>query len=80
MRKGTCKSCGADFWWTVTKNGKGMPVDLEPTPNGNLVLELAPDPRDPTLARYATTSDRAQQKWTSHFATCSGAAAHRVKP
>lgn len=77
MRSATCRSCGSACIWGVTKNGKPMPVDLKPDPNGNLVLIDDGDPRGAPLARYATTADRELPHYTSHFATCPNAAQHR---
>lgn len=33
-----CASCGAPITWAITPAGKRMPVDAEPTPNGNVEL------------------------------------------
>lgn len=42
-----CRSCGAAILWARTKNGKAMPLDAEPTPEGNVVLtgEVVPSAR-----------------------------------
>ena len=35
-----CWNCGARIWWAYTvKNGKKTPVDWEPSPGGNVVVE-----------------------------------------
>lgn len=35
----TCRHCGARIRWVVTaKRGKPMPLDAEPSPEGNVVL------------------------------------------
>jgi hypothetical protein len=79
----TCGSCGAPIRWAVTVNGKRMPVDDQPVPDGNLVLS------DPTPGAYAPTAAHYVQpdqltlfgdeppRFTSHFATCPNADQHR---
>jgi len=78
----TCRSCGAVVVWAVTPRGKQMPVDVEPSPVGNLILvapELQTDP--PRVLMLHTDSERAEvepgQLRTSHFATCPNGPAHR---
>ena len=35
-----CWNCGARIWWAFTvKNGKKTPVDWEPSPGGNVVVD-----------------------------------------
>lgn len=36
----TCRSCGAPILWAKTERGKMMPVDPDPSENGN--VELVP--------------------------------------
>lgn len=64
-----CKSCGARVLWAVTPAGKSMPIDAEPTTDGNLVLEH-PDPRQAPTARVLRSGERVHLRYTSHFATC----------
>lgn len=78
-----CRSCGAPIRWAVTVNGKRMPLDEQPDPDGNLVLS------DPTPGAYAPTVAFTTQntlplpddppRFTSHFATCPNADQHRRK-
>lgn len=76
--RSTCRSCGAPIVWAVTKNGRPMPVDPDPTAGGNLLLVLDPDPREPPLARHPLTTDVPPfVLHLSHFATCPNAAEHR---
>jgi len=35
---GVCRSCGADILWVVTVNGKAMPLDPDPTADGNVTI------------------------------------------
>jgi hypothetical protein len=66
-----CRSCNAEIIWARTESGKAMPLDAEPTEDGNVKIVggfavvgglqlLDPGPR-----------------YTSHFATCPNAAQHR---
>ena len=67
--KTECRSCRAPIEWKKTLSGKSIPLDLEPVPDGNIVLTdgdvaetLGPlelELLDPDRARYV-----------SHFATC----------
>ena len=70
-----CNSCHQPVWWKLTSNGKRMPIDPDPVPDGNLILDgentvLVIGPidvlADPDTARYV-----------SHFATCPNADEHR---
>lgn len=69
----TCKSCGAEVWWKLTKNDKRMPVDPVPSDQGNvqLVGDLA----------IVLTAEQLEQNTgplhRSHFATCPEAKSHR---
>lgn len=69
-----CRSCGASIIWAETAAGKRMPVDVEPSPAGNVALE----PR-PGLDPLATVNEPlfASSLRKSHFATCPNAASHR---
>ncbi len=33
-----CNRCGAEIRWYRTENGKPMPVDADPNPEGNVIL------------------------------------------
>ena len=68
-----CRSCGAPVVWTVTHNGKRMPVDAEPVEGGNIRLR-----RDggSVVAEYpgrehpGLFDDPDRARYVSHFATC----------
>lgn len=71
----TCRSCEAlIIWATSPTTGKSIPLDAEPTPNGNLVLVGGE-------ARVYTEEDArlARDRHTSHFATCPDAGSWRGK-
>ena len=69
-----CRSCGADVHWAITTGGKRMPVDAEPTPNGNLLLEK--DDTGGWIVWPANTGADLPLH-TSHFASCPNASHHR---
>lgn len=61
-----CKSCRAPILWAKTKAGKRIPLNAEPDPTGNVVIEdgvavvlRRGDGPGPTVRRY-----------TSHLANC----------
>ena len=64
-----CRSCNAAIEWLVTTAGKSIPVDVEPTADGNLVVNGAGEVQAlgplELLALPPGTVRR-----TSHFATC----------
>lgn len=68
-----CASCSAPVIWTVTHNGKKMPVDAEPADNGNIRLRQE---GDRMIAEYpgrehpGLFEDPDQRRYLSHFATC----------
>lgn len=72
MRISECRSCGAAIVWTVTHNGKPMPVDAEPAEDGNIVLRPEgerivaeyPGRKHPSLFEVPRTH------YVSHFSTC----------
>lgn len=72
-----CRSCGAPIIWAQTVNGKAMPIDAEPVPDGNVLLTgrrvetrrgtLAPECRvEGDTPMFPDGADR----YMSHFATC----------
>lgn len=73
-----CSTCGKRIIWCRTELGKKMPIDPEPTPDGNLVLvggELLPTVRSASRNVYQP----GQALYKSHFATCKEIAAHRKR-
>jgi hypothetical protein len=62
-----CRSCQAPIFWTVTEAGKSMPVDAQPSLQGNLIVSY--DDKG-AHSRVAKGTDRAGLRYTSHFATC----------
>jgi hypothetical protein len=76
-----CRSCGAEIVWAITGSGKRMPVDADPTPDGNLILTDDP-PHAVMLVQgqdslFAAGAGGDSPRYTSHFATCEFADQHR---
>jgi hypothetical protein len=62
----TCNSCHREIRWAKSATtGKSMPLDPEPTPDGNLVVERG-------VFRAATAEDKRLHRdlFVSHFSTC----------
>ena len=66
---GACRSCGDEIRWARTVAGKAMPLDLEPNPNGNVVLRdgvaVVLGPLERTIAEEEGETLR-----MPHHATC----------
>jgi hypothetical protein len=72
-----CRSCGAPVLWAVTAEGKRMPVDAEPAPAGNLIVDQT---ARPWTVRVVPPDDLLigdPPRYLSHFATCPHANEHR---
>jgi hypothetical protein len=73
-----CKTCGEQIIWCRTETGKRMPLDANPTAEGNLTLntgELLP-----TASSVGRTGHKpGQLLYKSHFASCKQAMVHRTK-
>jgi hypothetical protein len=87
-----CASCKAPLIWATTERGKRMPVDSEPVTGGNILLShrhvgeppVALPQAKAALEQLAAEHERSPQEgplrlFTSHFATCPDAAAHRKR-
>lgn len=61
----TCRSCGAQIEWVHTDTGKRMPVDANPVPDGNVIVD---GDRATVVAQRPLGYDGAL--YTSHFSTC----------
>jgi hypothetical protein len=68
-----CASCAAPIIWAVTAKAKRMPVNFEPGPAGNVVLEWRGGPVP--LARVVSVPRDGLR--TSHFVTCKDAKSWR---
>lgn len=75
----SCRSCGAPIRWARTVGaGKSMPLDAEPSADGNVQLV---GPHEAAVVLAGLDLYAAQQAgvplYVSHFATCPHAANHR---
>jgi hypothetical protein len=73
-----CASCPAEVIWAVTRNGRPMPVDAEPSEAGNvrLVAREGASPRAEIVQHVDRREGEALR--TSHFVTCPNAVKHRT--
>lgn len=64
-----CKRCGEEIVWTVTTNGKKMPVNPEPDPGGTFILD---DSEDPPVATFIRESERDEHNdlYVCHLEDC----------
>lgn len=79
MKIDSCRSCQAPIIWSVTRKGKRMPLDAEPTSRGKFVLEGEDDdgaPQAVFMGDRPYTGDR----YESHFGSCPQAAEHSGRP
>lgn len=85
-----CRSCDAPIRWvTSAATGRAMPLDLEPTPAGNVMLHGGGEEEAAAVAEVLATDRLTRARalaaagtldlYLSHFATCPDAATHRKK-
>lgn len=91
MKLSRCRSCGDPIIWTITTNGKRMPVDTDPVvaPRGFRIDETLLDeaqmgfneddlkPGKDILATFTADPGAGELLYQSHFATCPNADQHR---
>lgn len=64
-----CDTCHAPIIWTHTTNAKRMPVDYEPSPQGNIALR--PGGMGPVSVVLSIAKQFGRKNlYTSHFMTC----------
>jgi hypothetical protein len=66
-----CRTCNMPIIWAVTSRLRDMPVDAEPSPDGNIRLEVREGQIQP-MARVLSVAEQFGKKSLrkSHFATC----------
>jgi Holliday junction resolvasome RuvABC endonuclease subunit len=42
-----CRSCGAPIEWALTEKGRPIPIDVQPVPDGNILLKMHRGPGEP---------------------------------
>lgn len=72
MKTSTCKFCGETVIWVKTRSDKNMPVDVDPSSDGNFVIHNE-DEDNPRVLRM---NREAAERYTGplyrcHFETCS---------
>lgn len=65
MNAGTCNSCGARILWSLTENGKKVPLN---PPEKRFVCYMPSDSAEHV---------KIVETYISHFVTCPSAASHR---
>lgn len=76
----TCRSCGAAVIWVrLLPLGRENPLDEKPTASGNIRMAGTRNAVARVLkkAELAAARRLGEHLYTSHFATCPNAAAHR---
>lgn len=67
-----CRSCDAPIIWAVTNRGTNIPIDAEPSSDGNIRLidrsTLGVAPQAMVLSTTARFGKR--ELYTSHFVAC----------
>lgn len=65
----TCDGCGAPIIWASTNRGEKMPVDEQPSTDGNVLLRmLGGKPHAEVVRNPAKLFGKVARK--SHFASC----------
>ena len=95
MRVGRCNSpkCGARIFWVSTINGGVAPLDVDPVPEGNIVLVKRTEAERPmalvlTDKRFDAFGDGTRDKmvaadvafYVDHHATCADVESFRDVP
>ena len=74
---GTCRSCRMPVWWVESEaKGKRSPIDIEPTPDGNIEVD-----REKGVFRVVPKADREGRTdlHLNHFVKCPQAASWSTK-
>lgn len=84
-----CSSCRAAIVWARTSSGRRIPIDNQPTLEGNIVLsveQIAPAAKAVTAAVLSGADLEAERAkpgarlFRSHFVTCPDAERFRRRP
>ena len=79
-----CASCRAEIVWARTNAGKSMPLDLEPSESGTMILVLrhAEGGGVKVVCFFKKAGEaltRGEKRRASHFSTCPNAEQHRSR-
>lgn len=72
----SCRSCGAPIRWTKTPQGRSMPLDIDPHPDGNVLVRAGDGTSDAiatVLPKDAVERLRAEGRtplFRAHFSSC----------
>ena len=82
-RVDVCRSCSAEIvWLRIRPGGRRMPVDLEPSPAGNILADLSAAGGvvlSAAALRVVKEETPDEPLYVSHFATCPQAGEWRRK-
>lgn len=79
---GTCRGCQGPMLWALTDKGKGIPLDPDSVPDGNLVAAGEPAADGRMVVRYIRKGEELPEgtlRFKSHFATCPNAEQFRSR-
>lgn len=69
-----CRGCDAPIIWTITENGKRMPLDADPTEDGKFVIADPPEGESNPLGVWFTKAQQygvgGAERHKAHWATC----------
>lgn len=72
-----CRACGAAMVWGKWPSGKGVPLDAEPSSQGDIRLQPNGDAEKLTGLQLDSARDGGEQLYVTHFATCPSADSFR---
>ena len=73
----SCSSCSAPIYWAQLPSKKSVPVDVEPTPDGNILLFDRDGSVQARVLKKGEEPPPGAKRRLSHFVTCPHAAKHR---
>lgn len=65
-----CRGCKARIVWAITPKGKSMPLDPEPSPDGNVEVVTDANGRWHVVAVHPEPDLFGGIRYLSHFVTC----------
>jgi len=71
-RVATCKGphCGAEIVWCRTQKGKRVPLDAEPTKDGDWLIEGPEGEPNPVAVKLPTHAEYTGPRYVAHWVTC----------